>query len=216
MYVARTSHAIYPEPGVLYDYDLNIFVDNFDTYDDIFLGNGLIVQSWNRNMINIGDIGYSLGLGWLDFKGKWGCDDSPFGPYCKVQKDSIDNLNIISWEEVWITDAPEGHLKYWSHNGGRGLFLDCDLKFSTNYSPDPGYGCSQVVDCRRTCYSQADVLSEVGSDLHVWGSLSQAIQYLPSTQTWQVCLMPCSYPEPVTIDKPMVLKAIEGPVTLGQ
>lgn len=221
MYVARTSHAIYPEPGILFDYHINSIIWP-DLYDDIFIGNGLVVQSWNRDLVNVGGIENSS-LSWAKYKGLWGCDDSPKGPICKLEQDDVDNLNVMEWE-TWITPGAGGYSQYWGPPpfNGTGFLYDCDVKFSTDYHPNPNYNCNQIIDCHRKCYSSGGILSEIGSDIHVWGSLLQAAINLPANQTWQVGIMPnnstgsCGYPEPVIINKPMILKAIEGKVILGQ
>jgi hypothetical protein len=211
IYIALTSHATYPQPGVLFNYDTPL---SSDKYDDIFLGNGLIVQSWNtkRLLENLGEKNRPFPeRKWTEFKGAWGADDSPYGPLCKV--DPSLNDEILAWDE-WITEHPDGYSKYWrGHDyNNRGIYLDCNPKFSNNYVPSSGYTCSEVIDFRKTC----NIGGTTGSDARVWSSLKQASEGLPNTQIWQICIIPGNYPGAVTVNKKMVLKAIEGTVIIGR
>ena len=227
IYVARTSHAIYPEPGVLYDIDPkngwefwfgSLF--DFHVYDDIFIGNGLVVQSWERkNIINIGGTQKIMkDREWAGFRGNWGCDGGVSGPICKLNEEKFDNLEITDWE-TWITTDPNGHKKYWSTQKSLsipGIYLDCDVKYSNNYVPNPNYGCTQVIDNRRTCYPNGNILTSYGSDVQVWGSPKQAVDNWSSNNTEQVGIFPGYYQGAVRLDKKMILKAVEGKVTIGK
>ena len=200
MYVALTSHALYPEPGILFDRRVPAWPD---AYDDIFIGNGMIVQTWlpERQLINLGEKNTPMSnpsTKWVQYKGRWGGSDSPFGPSCKWSEDIT---NVQTWDQF----IASGYDKYWND-----IKLDCYPKFSTNYIPNPNYDCTLIVDCRKTCEDF------YGSDRRVYDTLKQAVNDLPNTQHWQICMMPCNYSEKLTINKRMTLKAIEGKVTIGK
>jgi hypothetical protein len=200
MFVALTSHAIYPEPGILFNRIVPVWPD---LYDDIFLGNGMIVQTWlpERQLINLGEKNTPMSnpsTKWVQYKGRWGGLDSPFGPSCKWSEDIT---NVQTWDQFIVS----GYDKYWND-----IKLDCYPKFSMNYTPSPNYDCSLVIDCRKTCEDF------YGSDRRVYNTLKQAVNDLPNTQNWQICMMPCYYPQKLIINKKMTLKAIEGTVIVGR
>lgn len=216
MYVARTSHAIYPQPGVLYNYRVDWWPDE---YDDIFFGNGLIVQSWRRSgasgLINLGGEEAAMpATPWFKFKGGWGCDGSdmsPTGPACKWDDDVS---AILDWD-IWITEHPDGYTKKWGGHDfqGKGIYLDCNPKFSLDYQPDPAYGCDQIIDPHKTC----GIAGNTGSDLPVWGSLQAAADGLPAASApYRVGILPGKHPDPAFVNEPMLIRAIEGPATVGK
>jgi hypothetical protein len=156
------------------------------------MGNGLIVQSWNRALINLGEIEAPMpNTQWLKYRGQWG---DPQGPACRFNDGNLNG--IVSWDE-WITN---GYLNNW-HN----IYLDCYEKFSLNYVPDPNYNCVAIVNWRNTCNENSS------SDIDVYNNLSDLdsnVSILSGSKN--VGVMPGNYPNKVTVKQKMILKAIEG------
>lgn len=202
VYIAWGSHTTYPEPGNFTDYKLDLGWGLINWYDDYFYGNGLTVQSWlpGRTLVNLGETG-SPKVGWLNFKGWWGPDDngdnsSPPGPPCKSPW-TADIAGYVTWEEA-LTSAQ--YSQYWEN----AFDLDCSPELAMPYSPDPGYNCQAVVDCRVTC--PANMQFPVGS-------IAEGVNLVAPNGI--LCILPCNYPETLTISKPMTLKAHEGIVVIG-
>lgn len=76
VYLSFGSHTCYPEPGIFYDWKLEGLIP--DIYDDFFLGNGLVVKSWERDLINLGEVHAPL-VSWLNYRGLFGTDASSGG-----------------------------------------------------------------------------------------------------------------------------------------
>lgn len=89
VFVSRGSHTCFPHAGEWHDYYVTGFgVPYVDTFDDMFPGNGLVVQSWDptRALINLGELPDTTGcdeclplVGWLTYVGQWGPDGNPGG-----------------------------------------------------------------------------------------------------------------------------------------
>lgn len=95
VYVSRGAHVCFPRPGEWHNYDVGgtwgwagiSWLIGTDSYDDMFRGDGLVVQSGipGYPLVNLGESGRdNLGgdvplVGWLDFAGQWGPDGDPDG-----------------------------------------------------------------------------------------------------------------------------------------
>jgi hypothetical protein len=213
MYVALGSHAIYPEPGILENIDQAI-----DIYDDNFLGNGLVVRSWQlpHTLVNMGENpdfppGKAMkNTEWIRYKGLWGGQDNgsgsdgPPGPVCRWS----DGTRVSTRWEDWVSSIASGNLDLWE-----GIYLDCLSYYSKNQSPNQRNDCDVIVDCHQTCGGWA---TTIDSDLPVYNNIGHIlpfIQYKPSPL--KIGILPCNYPK-MKIDKPMILKAIEGTVIIGR
>lgn len=226
VYVSWGSHTSYPEPGVLHDYKVNVHwaVPNAieDVYDDFFLGNGLVVQSWKRlekgKMQNVGEKEDKNNTklkalnGWLMFKGIWGPDDnggnaSPGGPPSKSfwtskldNKDAKNGPHLL-WEEAIL---PKNIKKYWA-----GKFqLDCSPELAGEYSPNPEYNCSFFIDIRKKCGGETSVLPSITT-------FNVLRKVLPKSN-YRVGIFPGRYNENLVLKNKMTLQAIEGPVIIGK
>jgi len=200
VYISFGSHTPYPEPGSFNDYKIDWGWGFANWYDDYFYGNGLVAQRWHRPLINVGETG-SPRVGWLNYKGWWGPDDngensSPPSPPCKGPWTAgLDGF--VSWEEAII---PAVSSQYWED----GFYLDCSPELAMSYSPDPGYNCAAIVDCRVTC--PADMQFPVGT-------VAAGVNLIAPGGV--LGILPCHYPEILTITKPMTLRAPEGPAVIG-
>jgi hypothetical protein len=201
VYIAWGAHACYPEPGEWHNYKVDFPLDIANVYDDFFHGNGLVVQSWQtgRELINLGEEELPA-VGWLNYRGLWGPDDngqnsSPSGPLCKrVWTASLNG--ILPWEAALL---PENYSAFWKD----AFTLDCSPEVGFLYIPDPGYDCDAYVDCRVTCPDDRAPKPTV-------------IEGVFQTQPGGVLgLFPCHYRENLTISKEVTLKAVEGPVLIG-
>ena len=217
LFVAIGSHAIYPEPGALDGYRRG----TGDT-DDIFFGNGLIVQSWlqGRELINLGEKGKPFdNTRWTLYRGKWGGNDteifpfpafggSPAGPVCKWLESEPTNLldwQTWSYHKTIAQIHPNGFAKKW-----HGIYIDCYEFVSRNYNPNPNYDYNIAVNWRHKCHI------DLPQEERIWISPKNLIDYPPNFQEWKVGIYPGNYPGAVTINKKMTLKAIEGTVIIGR
>ncbi len=209
VYVALGSHGIYPEPGALIDRRVTGWgpIGAPDIYDDIYLGNGLIVQSWERNngLVNLGEYEKPMdNTKWTTYKGRWGGNDDqgPMGPACRFTNGNISG--ILSWDE-WITNTSGGHKKNWN-----GIYFDCYEHYSSDLSPNPNNDCNIIVNWRHTCDQNLSLVPEV------WSSFHDLMADFPNIPSRNVCAFPGNYPGAITLNKPMVIKAIEGNVIIGK
>lgn len=153
VYVSRGSHTCWPRPGEWHDYDVensewggvivgaltyltglgffgSIFggwgVDDFaDSADDMFRGDGLVVESWaaSRDLVNLGESAHDDATadlegipltGWGDFNGFMGPDflygfaDSPGPPYSKGEWLGGMGPNVLEWSA--LVDSNPGYL----------------------------------------------------------------------------------------------------------
>ncbi len=204
IFIAKGSHASFPQSGTW----PNLAVDNAPDffYGDKFPGNGLAVQSWqpSRELINVGEKLHPL-VGWLNYAGLWGTrdegeDHSPGGPVDRLRIWSHNTTGYFSWEQAV---QEQNYKDYYS-----AAFEPICTRMPSQYSPDSGYDCNYFVNCRG-CFIP-------GFGEHSF--LSVANQFFPANPTvpTRVGIFPCHFPNPIIFTKPMVLKAIEGPVTIGQ
>lgn len=225
IYFSIGSHSPYPEPGYFFDYRISNWED---LYDDIFFGEGLVVQSWlpDRQIINVGEEGHPNPVTkWLDYKGWWGFDDSgenrsPLSPPC-IRIWNFTTNERVSWEDFignrdnWDNSWTGRYFNniFWNEDDSIKV-LDCFTDVSTNYSPNPGYWSPgekfAFVDCRRTCKNLTPDAPPGFS------SLVEANDTLIDSTKTSMLIFPCFYPEPLVINKPRTLKAIEGPVIIGE
>ncbi len=114
MFIAWGSHPVFPEPGEWHNYDIKPGGDLFDIYDDMFHGDGVVVQSWNpeRKLINVGNTKTPL-VKWLNYRGSWGPDGnaengSPGSPpnNSKFWNSSIEGNDWINWATAKNLQGP--------------------------------------------------------------------------------------------------------------
>lgn len=126
VYVSSGSHTCFPRPGEWHNFDVTGFWGYFpfvDNFDDMFAGDGLVVDSWspNRELINMGDRDddgdFHPLVGWLEYRGFWGPDGSgengsPKGPWSKGE---------------WFGDLDEAEV--WED------LVDDNISYNTDFTP---------------------------------------------------------------------------------
>ena len=92
VYISWGKHASYPAPG--------IWRNEAPFYDDIFHGNGVTIETWNTQLLDLGERqAIRAPCAWAAFEGRWGQTDlfglasSPTGP---MQKGSWGSL-VSQW-----------------------------------------------------------------------------------------------------------------------
>lgn len=113
IYVSSGSHTCFPRPGEWHNFDVGGFwgwLPGVDNFDDMFAGDGLVVQSWSstRELINLGDKDTEIRplVGWLQYPGQWGPDgdpsdetSSPKGPTTKGEW-AGNTATAFEWEDL--------------------------------------------------------------------------------------------------------------------
>jgi len=209
IYITWGAHTPYPEPGNFTNYRVDIGLGiNANWYDDYFQGGGVVVQSWNRPLLNMGEVsgaGQPMpGMEWINYRGIWGPDTqssaakSPPGPPGKSTWGHHAN-NYVTWEQAI---QEEYSSEFWAG----GFDGDCRSFLAAMYLPDPNYNCQNYVNRRTTCPSPASNIP--------FQRLRPTINATPSSG--RVGVFPGTYRAEGLLNKPMTYRAIEGPVLIRQ